>query len=195
MGYSKLKFSHSEKLKDPAYLAPEILIKKNNVNEKVDIYSFGVIFWQMFSLKAPYPNLSFDALRSEIIEKESRLPLPECPFVYRRLMDVCLSLDHDSRPSAPTIQKLLSKPLDQVLNYVPKQTSSPPTSPTPPHSSPPISPPTSPEMDRALPVFRQIKSLISTGSPASQIQACDTLVQITKTGYFFFLFGNIEMSH
>lgn len=42
----------------PRYMAPEVAMKKP-YNEKVDVYSFGVLLWQMCSLEVPFSGLSY----------------------------------------------------------------------------------------------------------------------------------------
>lgn len=104
-------------------MAPELLSSSATLlNEKTDVYSFGILFWQLFTRMAPYPQLTFNDLRAHLVEKESKLPLPECPFVCTKLMEVCMSFEAEFRPSFLTISKILAKPLNVLLEYAPKQT-------------------------------------------------------------------------
>ncbi|GMR34575.1 hypothetical protein PMAYCL1PPCAC_04770, partial [Pristionchus mayeri] len=43
------------------YMAPE-LIKNEKCTEKIDIWSFGVVFWEMISGRKPYENIPDAAL-------------------------------------------------------------------------------------------------------------------------------------
>ena len=40
-----------------AYMAPEVALRLQ-YNEKVDIYSFGILFWQILSGEVPFQNMS-----------------------------------------------------------------------------------------------------------------------------------------
>lgn len=73
------------------YTAPEILLGRQ-CNEKVDVYSFGVIMWEVVSHEQP----SRGRMRN--------LKVPqECPVEINSLINVCLSEDPADRPSAKEV--------------------------------------------------------------------------------------------
>ncbi|XP_043350081.1 tyrosine-protein kinase Fes/Fps isoform X2 [Dermochelys coriacea] len=91
------------------WTAPEAL-NYGRYSSESDVWSFGILLWEAFSLGAiPYSNLSNNQTR-EAIEQGVRLDPPEqCPEDVYRLMQRCWEYDPRKRPSFSTIhQELVS---------------------------------------------------------------------------------------
>ncbi|XP_039348974.1 tyrosine-protein kinase Fes/Fps isoform X1 [Mauremys reevesii] len=91
------------------WTAPEAL-NYGRYSSESDVWSFGILLWEAFSLGAiPYSNLSNTQTR-EAIEQGVRLDPPEqCPEDVYRLMQRCWEYDPRKRPSFSTIhQELVS---------------------------------------------------------------------------------------
>merc|ERR1712137_262211 len=63
----------------PIYMAPEV-IKKNKYSEKADVFSFGMVLWEIFTGCIPYNNEEFHGMNQVqlifyIVEKNARPPL------------------------------------------------------------------------------------------------------------------------
>ncbi|KAK9811452.1 hypothetical protein WJX72_004105 [[Myrmecia] bisecta] len=71
-----------------AYAAPELLLN-HKCSEKVDIYSLGVIIWELVTDEVPQ--------RGQL--RRVRVP-EECPASIAKLIDDCLEIDPEMRPSA-----------------------------------------------------------------------------------------------
>ena len=42
----------------PRYMAPEVLVDPpESYNMKADVYTFGIVLWEMFSLEVPYSDI------------------------------------------------------------------------------------------------------------------------------------------
>ncbi|NWS02114.1 FES kinase, partial [Motacilla alba] len=82
------------------WTAPEAL------NYESDVWSFGILLWEAFSLGAvPYANLSNQQTR-EAVEQGVRLDPPEqCPEEVYQLMQRCWEYDPRKRPSFCTIHQ------------------------------------------------------------------------------------------
>lgn len=81
-----------------AWSAPEVLLGKSTCTEKVDIYSYGVVLWEICAGEAP----SGRQLRS--------LQVPEeCPQATADVVEQCLEEDSTLRPSAREIVERLSQ--------------------------------------------------------------------------------------
>ncbi|XP_024417417.2 tyrosine-protein kinase Fes/Fps isoform X2 [Desmodus rotundus] len=89
------------------WTAPEAL-NYGRYSSESDVWSFGILLWETFSLGAsPYPNLSNQQTR-EFIETGGRLPSPElCPDAVFRLMEQCWAYEPGQRPSFSTIYQEL----------------------------------------------------------------------------------------
>lgn len=89
------------------WTAPEAL-NYGRYSSESDVWSFGILLWETFSLGAsPYPNLSNQQTR-EFIEKGGRLPCPElCPDAVFRLMEQCWAYEPRERPSFSAIHQEL----------------------------------------------------------------------------------------
>jgi len=93
------------------YCAPEI-IKHVQFGEKVDVYSFGVILWQLIMGKPPYEGLNqFEVgvgIQSGHLSLTTSLPNPNYPALSTLVSD-CLRNEPHKRPSFSEICKKLQK--------------------------------------------------------------------------------------
>ncbi|GKB80251.1 serine/threonine-protein kinase EDR1, partial [Tanacetum coccineum] len=77
------------------WIAPKLLNRKQKVNEKVDVYSFGIVMWELLTGKEPY-----SAIRPETIIGKLRPEIPcWCNPQWRALMEKCWTSVPDARPS------------------------------------------------------------------------------------------------
>jgi len=101
------------------YMAPEVMISKP-YTEKVDMYAFGLILWQMKTGLMPYSKVPKDVFRTTIVEREYRPQLifpPEGIVVSEGmagLMSSCWSSDPLKRPEASTVVTKLQHELDRL---------------------------------------------------------------------------------
>ena len=58
----------------PCYMAPELL-RNMKFDEKVDVFAFAVLLWEMFTRKRPYNGYAPVEIRRAVISGE-RLPIP-----------------------------------------------------------------------------------------------------------------------
>ncbi|KAH7546461.1 hypothetical protein FEM48_Zijuj01G0203200 [Ziziphus jujuba var. spinosa] len=91
------------------WMAPELLNSNNNlVTEKVDVYSFGIVMWELLTGEEPYVNMRSEDIIAGIIKGNLRPDIPTwCDPAWRSLMEKCWSRDPDSRPSFTEISKEL----------------------------------------------------------------------------------------
>lgn len=93
------------------YMAPEVF-KCEPYNESVDLYSFGVLLWQIMSTETPYENFNLRMLRDYVINEEYRPKTNDgWPKVITSLMQDCWSSDIAQRPNAKTAKSVLRKEL------------------------------------------------------------------------------------
>jgi len=91
-----------------SWMAPEVLEMKK-YNEKADVYSFGVILWELVSREIPYSKTESFTIIMDVI-KGKRLVVPrDCPTELKRLITACWSPKPKHRPSISNIIQTLKK--------------------------------------------------------------------------------------
>eukprot|EP01127_Copromyxa_protea_P012399 TRINITY_DN3235_c0_g1_i2.p1 TRINITY_DN3235_c0_g1~~TRINITY_DN3235_c0_g1_i2.p1 ORF type:complete len:406 (+),score=39.10 TRINITY_DN3235_c0_g1_i2:416-1633(+) len=114
-GFSQLK-ARGEKLKDdertkgsPYWMAPELLCFEE-FDEKVDVYAFGIILWELLTRKTPFAHIgSFSKLYEVVYVHGERPPIPEdAESSLRELIEYCWDEKPANRPSFSTIISVLS---------------------------------------------------------------------------------------
>ncbi|KAA0151871.1 hypothetical protein FNF27_03254 [Cafeteria roenbergensis] len=93
----------------PAWTAPEIVLNKPYTN-KVDVYSFGIMMWQLLTREEPYIGRENNLdLAFDVAEHGLRPKVPDfCPQDYALLMTQCWATDPDARPDFGEIQQRLT---------------------------------------------------------------------------------------
>lgn len=94
------------------YMAPEVA-KNMPYSLSVDVYSYGVLFWQLCSLSVPFGNYSCKMHADLVVGKGYR---PSCdaswPESWSLLMNQCWDLDPATRPSFEHISKVINSELE-----------------------------------------------------------------------------------
>ena len=93
---------------NPVWLAPEIM-RNEEYTEKVDVYSFGVMMWELAARKDFFGDIKFmSALENRIIEGD-RPPIPiDTPIEFADLIRLCWHNNPDRRPSFTDIVEQLA---------------------------------------------------------------------------------------
>ncbi|KAI9121184.1 hypothetical protein K1719_008217 [Acacia pycnantha] len=91
------------------WMAPE-MIKRKCYGRKVDVYSFGLILWEMVTGTIPYEDMTPIQAAYAVVNKNSRPVIPSsCPFEMRALIEQCWSSHPDKRPEFWQIVKILEQ--------------------------------------------------------------------------------------
>ncbi|CAB4410454.1 unnamed protein product [Rhizophagus irregularis] len=91
------------------YIAPEIF-KGSEFSKESDIYSFGMIMWELTTGCKPFDNVEHDHnLIYKILDGERPKITEDTPECYANLMKSCWDLDPEKRPSIKDIRLTLSK--------------------------------------------------------------------------------------
>eukprot|EP00277_Geminigera_cryophila_P013599 CAMPEP_0179451352 /NCGR_PEP_ID=MMETSP0799-20121207/35440_1 /TAXON_ID=46947 /ORGANISM="Geminigera cryophila, Strain CCMP2564" /LENGTH=564 /DNA_ID=CAMNT_0021246593 /DNA_START=204 /DNA_END=1895 /DNA_ORIENTATION=- len=89
------------------YTAPEVL-RSERYCTKVDVYSFGIILWEMHSKKLPYSEMTQTQIAVAVATKNHRPPpLAACPAPFWHLMRHCWQAAPLARPSFPEVMSTL----------------------------------------------------------------------------------------
>ena len=94
----------------PFWMAPELLRGESNNSCSSDMYSFGIVLYEIFSRKKPYHDQDSRVALGRIANKEAkyRPPVPtSCPNDVAVLMESCLADESDTRPTADYAHELL----------------------------------------------------------------------------------------
>ncbi|ELR13222.1 serine/threonine kinase [Acanthamoeba castellanii str. Neff] len=94
------------------WMAPEVLEEANEVShELADLYSYGIIMWEVLTRSQPYAGLAPAAIAVGVIRSDLRPKLPhdlvETEAGYVELMQACWSRDPTMRPSFDHIMSQL----------------------------------------------------------------------------------------
>jgi serine/threonine protein kinase len=110
-----------------AYMAPEVALRKP-YNEKVDIYSFGIILWQMLTGETPFDGMSKAVYMERVALGGLRPSIPrDVPKDLTMLIQQCWDQDPKRRPSCTVIlaalDGLINASIDNsggLLSFIPR---------------------------------------------------------------------------
>lgn len=95
------------------WMAPELHEDKSNSKE-TDVYSLGVVLYEIVSRKIPYAGLLVGQMISKTVTGR-RDPLPDpCPAVFRLMITACLNLEANQRPTAEQVGDQFAAALKSV---------------------------------------------------------------------------------
>ncbi|CAH1763044.1 3045_t:CDS:10 [Entrophospora sp. SA101] len=103
-----------------AYIDPQCFKHSNNLNKQVykpnkksDVYSVGVLLWELTSNRPPFSNLDPHhqrfTLAIDISHGTREEPIPNTPDEYVNLYKTCWQDDPKSRPDIQDVEKMLNE--------------------------------------------------------------------------------------
>lgn len=92
------------------WMAPEMM-KHKPYNRKVDVYSFGLLLWEMVTGRIPYENLTPMQVAYAVLNNKTKPTMPaNCPMAaLGPLIEECCAYQPDKRPDFWQIVKILEK--------------------------------------------------------------------------------------
>ncbi|KAK8589390.1 hypothetical protein V6N13_088240 [Hibiscus sabdariffa] len=117
-GLSRLKhntfLSSKSTAGTPEWMAPEVL-RNEPSNEKCDVYSFGIILWELATLRLPWSGMNPMQVVGAVGFQNQRLDIPkELDPLVARLIWQCWQTDPSLRPSFADLTVAL-KPLQRLV--------------------------------------------------------------------------------
>jgi len=90
------------------FAAPEVL-KKMTYTDKSDVFSFGVVLWELVTRQTPFAGKKPEDIK-KFVQDGGRLPIPQnCSAAYQQLIADCWHQDSQKRPTFMAIYlRLLS---------------------------------------------------------------------------------------
>ncbi|ESQ42642.1 hypothetical protein EUTSA_v10012514mg [Eutrema salsugineum] len=91
------------------WMAPELLSGKSNmVSEKIDVYSFGIVMWELLTGEEPYADMHCASIIGGIVNNTLRPKIPQwCDPEWKGLMESCWASEPTERPSFAEISQKL----------------------------------------------------------------------------------------
>ena len=100
----------SEVLGMPAYVDPQYFITDDyKKNEKSDIYSLGVLFWEISSGKTPFSDTNGYKIILDVVKGRREIPVKNTPSEYQKLYENCWKEEPDQRPNINEIYEVLNR--------------------------------------------------------------------------------------
>ncbi|KAF0525585.1 kinase-like protein [Gigaspora margarita] len=99
----------------PAFVDPQALINfLYELTKKSDIYSLGVVLWEISSGEKPFKNDSTKTIIFNIMKGIREMPVENIPLQYIELYKRCWHDDPEKRPDALAVLK----ELDQIRSHI-----------------------------------------------------------------------------
>ena len=113
------KTCYSKFYKDFRYSPPEICI--GNIDtcnyQEIDVYSFGILFWELLCNEIPFENDDFESFKIKL-ENEERPPIDklpnDVPYDIIQLIQACWNSKPNLRPNFETIIWIIETVLIQI---------------------------------------------------------------------------------
>ncbi len=103
----KFQKDNHGKIGTPHWMAPEIL-RGEKYEEAADVYSFGVILWEMLTGDIPYMGRSISQITGIVGYHKEKLHVPErCNKHLRKIVNNCMLYEPQRRPN-----------FDHILAYI-----------------------------------------------------------------------------
>lgn len=108
--YIGIKNNYSYK---SAWSSPEILkdsrLTPANLHYSCDVYSFGMVCWEVLTENEPFPQYSIEQVRKKVVEEGSRPKIPtELNENLARVIQSCFNEDFNTRPEMNLLTGLLN---------------------------------------------------------------------------------------
>jgi len=97
------------------YMAPECMLGQK-YNQKVDVFSFGILLWEMFALKIPFKGFN----RYDYVERVCKGPQMrpstsiKCPSLTKSIIEECWNHDAKNRPDFERIATVIRGDMNDI---------------------------------------------------------------------------------
>lgn len=91
-----------------SYMSPE-MIRGTKYTEKVDVYSFGILLWEMYTHKVPFRSMHALQIAHKVLQGERPQIPDKCPNALQVLLRACWHEQPSERPSFKDIVFALGK--------------------------------------------------------------------------------------
>ncbi|KAF0553676.1 kinase-like protein [Gigaspora margarita] len=97
----------------PAYIDPQCFENPFYISRKSDIYSFGVILWEISSCQQPFLGKDVYYIACNVHKGMREKPVEDTPKKYNQLYVDCWNYEPDKRPEASSVLETLQALVEQ----------------------------------------------------------------------------------
>ena len=100
-----------------SWMAPEIMRGDRDYTNKADVYSFGILLWEMVAREEPYKDVvnQFQLYERVLTGRRPTIP-PEAPLRFAALMQRCWAQRAEERPDMETVKTEIDHIIEEEVH-------------------------------------------------------------------------------